>query len=300
VSTNYPSIPDSLPAPNVPEQFEPPAPTTDALTAKPDPDNPPWGLLQAFLVWLISFALVLLVPLAVGIPYVVYKIVVQGGSPQGLETDPTLIFISILATLPAHLLTIFAVWAFVTRLGKRPFWQAFGWHWPRNFGPFRAIGLAVLLLGFGGLMTWLYGGSETQLDMIVNSSLKARFVTAFLAAVTGPFVEELVYRGVVYSGVRKVLGMNWAIAIVSILFAGVHVLQYFKNLSVIAVIVLLSVSLTLVRAHSRSLMPSYIMHLIFNGIQALILVVQPFVGKSTPEAAPAIAPLIHSLARFLT
>lgn len=292
-------MPDNLPATKVTENFEPPPPPADPVTSPPDPDNPPWGILQAFLVWFISVALILVVPLLASMPYVIYKLT-NGGSPADLGTDPTLIFISILATLPAHFLTLVAVWAFVTHLGRRPFWPAFGWHWPKDFGPWKAIGSAVLLLALGTLATWFYGGSETQLDMIVKSSLKARFVTAFLAAVTGPFVEELVYRGVVFSAFRKVLGMNWAIAIVSILFAGVHVLQYFKNVAVIAVIVILSVSLTVVRARSRSLLPSYIMHVVFNGIQAVLLVVEPFIGKSTPEAAPAIASLFHGLARLVT
>jgi membrane protease YdiL (CAAX protease family) len=84
------------------------------------------------------------------------------------------------------------------------------------------------------------------------------------------------------------------------LFAGVHVLQYYNNLGVMAVIVLLSVALTLVRARTGSLLPSYVMHLVFNGIQAIILVVQPFVGKPVIETKAPIGFLIHSLAQLLT
>jgi membrane protease YdiL (CAAX protease family) len=157
-----------------------------------------------------------------------------------------------------------------------------------------------VLLIIGGLITWFFGGSETQLDQIINSSLKARFVIAFMAAVTGPFVEELIYRGVLYSALQKVLGMTKAVVIVSILFAGVHVLQYYKNLAVIAAITILSVSLTLVRARTGRLLPSYVIHLVFNGIQAVILVLQPFTEKSPVEKKAAIGFLMHTLSRLLT
>jgi membrane protease YdiL (CAAX protease family) len=298
VSINNPTSRDNLLGAAYPDSFE--QPVSHIETPVPDPDDPSWGTLSAFLVWLLSVALLLLLQLVVAIPYVVYKVVLHGGAPQDLGTDPTLIFISILSVLPAHILTFLAVWLVVTRAGKRPCWQSLGWHWPSNFGPWQAIGLAVLLLVLGGLATWFYGGSETQLDQIVNSSLKARFVTAVLAALTGPLVEELVYRGVMYSALKKAFGVTWAVAVVSILFGGVHVLQYYKNVAVIAVIALLSITLTVVRARSRSLLPSYIMHLVFNGIQAVILMVQPFVGKPAVENAPALGVIIHDLARLLT
>jgi membrane protease YdiL (CAAX protease family) len=262
------------------------------------PNDPPWGVSQALLIWLISIALLFIVPLLAIIPYVLYRVLLYG-SVEGLGTDANLIFISIISVLPAHILTFLIIWFMVTNKGRRPFWQTLGWTWPPNFGPWKAIGLAVVLLGVGGLITWLFGGSETQLDQIINSSLKARFITAFLAAVTGPLVEELIYRGVLYSALQRAFGMLWAFVVVSTLFAGVHVLQYYKNLGVIAVIVILSVSLTLVRALTGRLLPSYVMHLVFNGIQALFLVLQPFIEKPNTEKKAAIGFLIHNLARFL-
>ncbi len=297
MSTNQPASPDKLLIETYPGASGQ-QPSHSAFAAM-NPDNPPWGVSQAVLLWLISIAALFFVPVLAVIPYILYKVLVQG-SAQGLGTDPNLIFISILGVLPTHALTFLAVWFVVTGRGRRPFWQALGWHWPGTFGPWKTIGLAVLLLAVGGLMTWFLGGSETQLDQIINSSLKARFATAFLAAVTGPLVEELIYRGVLYSAFQRALGMTGAVVVVSTLFAGVHVLQYYNNLGVIAVITLLSVSLTLVRARTGSLLPSYVMHLVFNGIQAIILVAQPFVGKPATQNTPPIGFLIHSLARLLT
>lgn len=225
-----------------------------------------------------SVVLLLIVPLLAIVPYVLYKLFLQG-STQGLGNDADLIFISILAVFPAHVLTFLIVWVLVTNRGRLPFWQTLGWSWPENFGPWKSVALAVVLLGAGWLVTWFLGGSETQLDQIIKSSLKTRFATAFLAGLTAPIVEELIYRGVLYSALQRTLGMLWAVVAVSVLFTGVHVVQYYNNLGVIAVIAIVSVTLTLVRAHTGRILPSYVMHLVFNGVQALFLVLQPFVEK---------------------
>jgi membrane protease YdiL (CAAX protease family) len=260
------------------------------------PDNPPWGIPEAVIVWLVSVVLLILVPVVCAIPYVVYKQVVTR-STADLAADPNLIFVTILGVLPAHGLTFLVVWFLVTKRGGQPLWRTLGWTWPRNFRPLKTIGLAVLLLICGSAIAYFIGGAETSVDQIIKSSLKTRFATAFLAAVTGPLIEEIVYRGILYSAFERALGVGAAVAIVSALFAGVHVAQYYNNIGVILVITLLSVSLTLVRARSGSLLPSYVIHLVFNGIQAVVLVVQPFVEKPAQNKAVS-GFLVHTLARF--
>jgi len=263
-----------------------------------DPNDPPWGVAQAVLVWFISVAVLLFMQLIAGLPYVIYKAVVTK-STAGLALDPNLIFCSILGVIPAHIVTFLVVWVVVTNRGRRPFWPTLGWSWPKNFGPWKAAGLAVLLLVVGVVITQFVGGKETQLEQIIGSSLKTRFATAFLAVVTAPLVEELTFRGVLYPALQRALGMIWAVVLVSALFAGVHLLQYFNNFGVVAVITMLSVSLTLVRAKTGRLLPSFMMHLVFNGIQAAILIVQPFVGRFA-EQKPATGFIISTLSKLFT
>jgi len=148
--------------------------------------------------------------------------------------------------------------------------------------------VALVLLGLGGLITQLYGGEKTQLDMIIESSFAARVATAFLAVATGPFIEEVIYRGIVYPAFARVLGGAWSVVLVSILFAGVHYWQYKNNLAVVGVITLLSVSLTIVRAVTRRLLPSFVIHLVFNGIQSIILLLQPYFAKPEPVTPPPV------------
>src|SRR4029453_13576608 len=93
-------------------------------------------------------------------------------------------------------------------------------------------------------------------------------------------VEEVVYRGILYPTLRRALGVAWAIIIISFLFSGVNVLQYYNKIGVIIVITILSITLTVIRAWSGRLLPTIVIHLIFNGIQSLILVFEPLVRKS--------------------
>lgn len=263
-----------------------------------NPNNPPWGLFQALLIWVLSIAILIVIPLLLLVPYVIYQVAVHGRAAAPISSDPNLVFLSILGVLPAHIITFIMIWWVVTRGGRQPFWKTLGWSWPRHFGPWKTIGIAVLLFGGGWLVTYFVGGGETQLDQIIKSSYKARFATAALAAITGPFVEELIYRGVLYSALQRAIGVLSAVLVVSVLFTAVHVVQYYNNFGVISVIAVLSVALTVVRARTGKLLPSYVIHLVFNGIQAVLLVVAPLLekGHGGQNAAPGL--LTNILARI--
>lgn len=248
-----------------------------------NPDNPPWGVVTAFLAWIASALLLLFMPVIVLIPYALlgHRGVVTEEGAQTLLKDQTAIFLLVLSTLPAHLLTLGLVWAVVTGFGKRPFWPTLGWSWSKRVGLWTSIGVALLVLVVGALLTILVKGEPTELDQIVASSMAARIAIALLATLTAPLVEEMIYRGLLYSALQRATGTVWAVIIVSTLFAGVHVYQYKNNLGVIAVITIFSLSLTLMRAYSGRLLPCYIMHLVFNGLQSIFIVLEPYMRRES-------------------
>ena len=249
----------------------------------PPSRNEPWiRLLLAFFTWFGSVLMLLFVPVILALPYLMYQWRSRGlPTAEELTADKTFIFISIAGIVPTHLLTLALVWLVVTEGRKKPFWKTIGFEWPRFSHPvvvtFICVFVAAVLLGFGFVVTSLWGGSKTQLDLLVESSIPARFATAFVAVFTAPLVEELVYRGVLYSAIERALGTAVAIGAVSLLFAGVHVFQYINNVSVITVITLLSFTLTVVRASTGTVLPCFIIHLVFNGIQSLIIALSPFI-----------------------
>jgi membrane protease YdiL (CAAX protease family) len=243
-----------------------------------NPDDPPWGVGAGFLIWLASVFLLLLLQLVAVIPYIVYRY--RGTDLQQLGTlitsDTNVLLISILSILPAHCLTLFLVWALVTRFGKRPFWQTIGWSWSPRVGFWTSAGLAVALLIIGGLIAKFIGGQKTPFDEMLESSAANRFAAAFMATATAPLVEELVYRGILYSALQRAIGMWWSVLLVGALFTGVHVAQYYNNLGVIAAVATLGFTLTYVRARTGRILPCIVIHLVFNGIQCVGLVLSYF------------------------
>lgn len=278
--------------PLTPLSEEPPDPLTPALSPGVQPTaatailNPwqPWvDVAKALGVWISSVALLLIVPVVVALPYIVYKVATTGPpTPESLQSDKTLLFLSVLGILPTHLLTLGLTWLIVTERGRRPFWKTVGFEWPQKMSPLMvtmlSLLLALVLLALAWAVTTLYGGGKTQLDFLIESSIQTRFATAFVAVFTAPLVEEVIYRGVIYSALEKAAGVGIAVAVVSLLFAGVHVFQYINNISVITVITLLSITLTVTRAVTGKMLPSFIIHLVFNGVQSLLIVLGAFVN----------------------
>jgi len=244
-----------------------------------DPDDPPWGVLAGFFVWLASIVLMILAYALVVVPYLMLTrgMNAAGQTPESLLADPNMTLLSVASVVPSHLATLLVVWAVVTNLGKRPFFSTIGWGWSPRFGLWTSAALAVLLLLFGGVLMYFLGRDvKTPFDEMLESSVQARFATAFLATATAPLVEELVYRGVLYPALRRAVGMFGAVVAVATLFTVVHVSQYYNNPAVIAAVGSLAFALTYVRARTGRVLPCFVIHLVFNGIQCAWLVLEYF------------------------
>ncbi len=271
----------------------------------PNPDAPSWGIGGAIFVWVASFLLIIFMPLLFLLPYAASR-GLQLTDPNYVKAlaelalgDKTAVLLQVVALLPSHILTFALIWVVVTRFGKQSFWPAIGWGWSGRFRLWTCIGLGVALFIVGSTLAWLMGSAKpTQLEQIINSSLAARYAISILAVGTAPFVEEFMYRGVLYAPIQKLAGAPTAVCIVLALFTIIHVPQYWPNFGVIAAVALLSVALTLVRAYTHRLLPCIIIHLVFNGIQAVLLILEPYAQKFLPTSEPVnptmiLLPLVH-------
>lgn len=268
------------------------------------PDNPPWGVLSALGVLIMSFVFMVITQLTLLIGYLLYRHIKLADVAEVAIKDPGALFVQVISLLPAHALTLGLVWLLVTGVGKRPFLRAFGWDWGGGFTVWRSGGLAVALLLVGSGIIKLTGNPQTELDRLIESSRATAIATAFLASFTAPFVEEVIYRGVLYSALRRAAGTIWAVVIVTIIFTGIHVFQYQQSYGVIATIFLLSLTLTLIRAHTGRLLPCFVVHLVFNGIQSVFILLSPYVEQLSPEKTPTPGPapsaLLHLFAQLFT
>jgi membrane protease YdiL (CAAX protease family) len=242
-----------------------------------DPDYPSWGILTGIGIWLFSYMSQLMV---FGIWFVI-QLQLGGASlltKEELEEwfkTPQVIFASIISTAVAHVITLIFCWAIVTGFGKRPFLSSLGWDW----GGFSRSGRFFLVFGVVaaiyvvniGLVQVLPESETTRFSELLKSSNSVRVVVALMAVVTAPIVEEVVYRGMLYSPLKSRLGMSTSVMIVTILFVLVHFHQYEGAWASLAGLSILSFVLTLIRAVTRSILPCVAIHTVFNLVGATFI-----------------------------
>lgn len=254
----------------------------------PTPDNPRWNSWIALSFWIFSVLLILIMPLVFFIPYALRQKINPADAEaltNFLSHDTTAIILNIVAVIPAHLLTLLVAWLIVTRFNKQSFLEGLGNKW----GGFKFWHGLVLLVGFFALAAVVlnyFPEEENDLIRVLNSSRTATILVAVIATFSAPIVEEVTYRGILYSAFQKSFGRIAAIALVTILFALVHVPQYYPSYSTIFLITLLSLMLTMVRATTKNLLPCIALHFVFNGIQSALLVLEPLLPKTAPDVPP--------------
>ena len=243
----------------------------------PSGDDPPWGMLEAFGLLVAS----LLALLAAEIGAVVYvTLAARAGHPipvgDAYLSDPTLTLVRICASGVGHAITLGLAYWIVTGGGRDPFLRTMGWGWRKGFGR------ATVLVAFGAVFLTNVGLAEvfdhykltpdsTPFDELLRMSASTRIAIGIFAVVSAPFVEEVVFRGVLYPAVARRAGRMFAIAFVSTIFLLVHAEQYAGEIAYLLPLGLLSVVLTALRAYSGSLLPSFALHLLFNLVQVVII-----------------------------
>ncbi|MBK6796434.1 MAG: CPBP family intramembrane metalloprotease [Acidobacteria bacterium] len=234
-----------------------------------------WGPGTGLVVWFSSVALIFGFQMVAIFFYLAFKFSQTRTLPKTLEIDSLLAGLSIGSTFPAHLMTLFICWFVVTDRGRRPFLKTLGWGWHSQFKWVHAVALAFLLTGVTILFEKRLPHKETDLEKLLKMGAMVRYLIAFLAVVTAPMVEEVVYRGILYTGIEKAWGKYAGIGFVTLLFALVHVPQYWGSVAAITAIITLSLVLTILRSWSGSLLPCVATHLVYNGIQAIALLFAP-------------------------
>lgn len=247
---------------------------------KPTPNDPPWNSWAAIGVWLASVAFLLILGNLLLIPYLLKQhidLTNQEALIEFAKSDPTAILLQVVATIPAHVLTLVVAWLVVTRLRKFSFRQTLGWQ-SGGFAWWYYLAIIAVIFAVSAVVSYFVPEQDNEMARILRSSHAAVFAVAFLATFTAPLVEEVIYRGILYSAFQKSFGVAPAVFIVTLIFAAVHFYQYWGSPSTIILITFLSLILTLVRVRSKNLLPCIILHTAINGLQSLMLILQLYVN----------------------
>ena len=248
-----------------------------------DPDHPRWGPVTGIVVWLVSVAAVIILPIIAVLLWLVIQsargaalpnLVVREELLEWLKS-PTLLLVQVLSTIVAHAITLVICWIVVTRIGRREFWEGLGWSWAGHsfwyWFVFSACVIVALLIVTQLLARVLPQSDENAFTELLKSSTQVRIAIAVLATFTAPLVEETVYRGILFSSLRKNLGSSATVLLVTVMFTGVHVLQYLGAWVSIAGLMLLSLTMTVVRARTKSILPCVLIHTVNNAFFAVLI-----------------------------
>ncbi len=260
-------------------------PAAEPIQPKDQPTNKWLDVFWAFLIWGLSGAFLL------GLDALLRLVLLAMHKPiPQVEITRGMAIITLVATLVMQIVALAASWLYVTRIGKKPFWRTLGWRWHPQFKWVHAVALAMLMYGLGIFLSKVLPHKETDVEKILKLGMLIRVMVAVLAVATAPLVEEIVYRGVIYSAFERIGGKPAGITVAALIFALVHVPQYWGSVAAITVIVSLSLVLTFLRAWTGTLLPCVATHLVYNGVQAIILLVAP--DKMPDAAAPKTAMLL--------
>ena len=248
----------------------------------PDPDRPSWGPFTGISIWLVSVAAIVVIPVIA----VALWLVIQSarGAPLPNFGDreeitqwvmsPNILLLQILSTIVAHAITLAICWAVVTRLGSRPFWASLGWNWGgRRIWYWIAVSACILLAIqiLSQLLLRVLPEKESPFDQLLKSSQQVRIAVAVLAVFTAPLVEEVIYRGMLFSSLRNRIGLIATVIVVTATFAGVHVFQNRGAWVSISGLTVLSLALTMVRARTKSVLPCVFIHTLNNAVASVVI-----------------------------
>lgn len=239
-----------------------------------------WQAGAALTTWLLSISAIFLTSLGAQLGWMVWFYLHHGTLPTQAElvASHSLTLTLVLSTLVAHGLTLFWCWQLIHRTSPQGVYRVLGLDWCRScWSRQGAILLACVLaaplfLAIGAWLEHYLPNAKTDLDRLLAKGPLIRVAVAVVAALSAPLVEEVVYRGVVFGGLQRSLGVQGTVGLVSILFLAVHIPQYWGGWAGLTMLALLSFTLTALRAATGSILPSVVLHYTFNGIQALAIV----------------------------
>jgi membrane protease YdiL (CAAX protease family) len=154
-----------------------------------------------------------------------------------------------------------------------PFWPAIGWRELRpGLGKIRT--LAPQFLAGGGVLAIVVafagGFLNSKQTLPIEDLLKARvsiLLFGILGVAVAPLVEETIFRGFLYPVIARRMGIAGGVAVTGALFGLMHAAQLWGGWGQIALLILVGVVLTWVRAHTGTVAASYFVHLGYNGLQ---------------------------------
>ncbi len=128
------------------------------------------------------------------------------------------------------------------------------------------VGILLVLLYMGALATFPPppGHKLGVVSELLKSGGLTLHIWAIGAVLISPAAEELVFRGLVFTGFCRSWGVWAASTVVTVIFVSLHLSEAAHYLPAVVILVLFSVATLLARIATKSLLPSIVLHATYN------------------------------------
>lgn len=221
--------------------------------------DPPWGIRDLLQVALFIFTAVLL---SQTVGYLLFRYF-SGDPSLGIGGTTEDVRFVLPVQLAAYGLTVGFVFLMIEGKYNRNFWEAIRWRSVGGRAPLFL--LAGIALAFASQLVPVLFPSERHLpiEKLFTGPLSGYLLAGFGVGIA-PFVEELIFRGVVYPVLEVRWGLEAAVLSTAALFAAIHAPQLGGGLPQVGYIFLVGVALSYARGRTGNLVPPYLIHVSYN------------------------------------
>jgi membrane protease YdiL (CAAX protease family) len=254
-------------------------PVVEGRTSEPDPGGELAGSSAAawsardLLLFVVSAALALVTANLLALTAYAWLQPVMGwkAPSEGLRENP--FFLLTLQTL-FYILVLGYVYLLIVVNYRQRFWAALRWRNPSaNTCARFFLGGIMLAVAVQFTPAVLPDREDFPLQQLFSSP-EAAYALAAFAILIAPLLEEIIFRGVLFLFFERLIGLRFAIAGTAILFAAVHVHEYWGAWNHVLLIFMVGLAFSLARGLTGSLAPSVILHTAYNACLMVALFVE--------------------------
>ncbi len=176
------------------------------------------------------------------------------------------VFFSLALQTAAYVMVVALMVLLVARKSTLGFFREIRWNAPdagKAVGAiFGGITMTVMSLTLGFLLQ-RWTPKELPVESFFNSTTSA-YAVAFFGILVAPFVEELFFRGFLYPALARRIGVAASVVLTAVAFALLHQGQLAHAWAPLLVLFLVGVCLTVVRALTKSVAITVLMHMSYN------------------------------------
>jgi len=243
------------------------------VSASPLPDDlrVPWGwgnlLLFVFMYFVLGFFLVL-------------GFAAFGVRPKDIQTysannglllvlSQALLSLALLGYLAAEMRYHFGL----------PFWRTNGWRPLETHRTRRNFGYGRYILGgflFSILIQLASAAVGTRAKLPIEDLFQDRrtaLLLMLMAITVAPVVEETIFRGYFYPVIARTFGVGSSILITGTLFGVLHAPQLWGGWGQIALLIVVGIFFTYLRAKTGTVVASYLLHVGYNALPLLAFLI---------------------------